>query len=64
MTVSNVRKVVQDYAIKDLIVCVEMTGTYHLLIWRTFRDAGFETRIVHPFKGNAPSTWRGSAGQA
>jgi transposase len=49
MTVSNVRKVVQDYAIKDLIVCVEMTGTYHLLIWRTFRDAGFETRIVHPF---------------
>jgi transposase len=35
--------------IKDLIVCVEMTGTYHQIVWRAFREAGFETRLVHPF---------------
>ncbi|MFO1044075.1 MAG: hypothetical protein U0941_20010 [Planctomycetaceae bacterium] len=28
--------------IKDQIVCIEMTGTYHLIVWRTFRQAGFE----------------------
>ena len=26
-----------------------MTGTYHLPIYRAFRKAGFDTRIVHPF---------------
>lgn len=33
------------HQIKDCIVCVEMTGP----IYRAFRKAGFDTRIVHPF---------------
>lgn len=48
-TVALLRQAVQSHQIKDQIVCVEMTGTYHQIIWRTFRDAGFETRLVHPF---------------
>jgi len=39
----------QQYQIKDLIVCVEMTGTYHQIVFRHFRSSGFDTRIVHPF---------------
>jgi transposase len=50
VTVAKLREAVQTYEIKDLIVCVEeMTGTYHQIVWRTFREAGYETRLVHPF---------------
>lgn len=35
--------------IRDAIVAVEMTGTYHRPIRRAFRAAGVETRLVHPF---------------
>ena len=34
---------------KDLLVGIEVTGTYHKPVWRAFRDAGFETRLGHPF---------------
>jgi hypothetical protein len=37
------------HGIRDAIVAVEMTGTYHRPIQRAFRDAGVETRLVHPF---------------
>lgn len=47
--VVKLRQAVNSHGIKDQIVCVEMTGTYHQIVWRTFRDAGFETRLVHPF---------------
>lgn len=47
--VASLRQAVQSHQIKDQIVCVEMTGTYHQIVWRTFREAGFETRLVHPF---------------
>lgn len=43
------RQAIEKHDIKDTIVAVEMTGTYHQIIWRAFRDAGFDTRIVHPF---------------
>lgn len=33
----------------DSIVAVEMTGVYHKPVFRAFRQAGFDTRIVHPF---------------
>ena len=49
VAVAGLRRAVQSHGIKDLIVCVEMTGTYHQIVWRAFRDAGFETRLVHPF---------------
>ena len=39
----------QRHDIRDAIVAVEMTGTYHRPIQRAFRKAGVETRLVHPF---------------
>ncbi|MEA1952498.1 MAG: transposase [Planctomycetota bacterium] len=39
----------REHGIRDTIVAVEMTGTYHRPIQRAFRQAGFETRLVHPF---------------
>jgi transposase len=36
----------------DTIVAVEMTGIYHKPVYRAFRKAGFDTRIVHPFASN------------
>ena len=49
MAVQQLRQAIKQHDIKDSIVCVEMTGTYHQIVWRAFRDAGFETRLVHPF---------------
>jgi len=39
----------RQHDIRDAIVAVEMTGTYHRPIQRAFRKAGAETRLVHPF---------------
>lgn len=36
----------------DTLVAVEMTGIYHKPVYRAFRKAGFDTRIVHPFASN------------
>lgn len=36
----------------DTIAAVEMTGIYHKPVYRAFRKAGFDTRIVHPFASN------------
>jgi len=43
------REACQQHQIRDAIVAVEMTGTYHRPIQRAFRAAGVETRLVHPF---------------
>lgn len=47
--VLTLRQAIEQHRLKDLIVCVEMTGTYHKPVQRAFREAGFETRLVHPF---------------
>jgi transposase len=47
--VAQLRQARQRHRLKDLIVCVEMTGTYHKPVQRAFRQAGCETRLVHPF---------------
>jgi transposase len=39
----------KSHGIRDSIVAIEMTGTYHRPIQRAFRKAGAETRLVHPF---------------
>ena len=39
----------ERHGIRDAIVAVEMTGTYHRPIQRAFRKSGAETRLVHPF---------------
>ena len=43
------KQAIEKHGIKDSIVAVEMTGTYHQIIFRALRDAKYETRIVHPF---------------
>jgi len=43
------RQACEHHDIRDVIVAVEMTGTYHRPIQRAFRAAGAETRLVHPF---------------
>ena len=48
----HVAAVCQAEELTDTIVAVEMTGIYHKPVQRTFRKAGFDTRIVHPFASN------------
>ena len=42
----------QAEGVTDSIVAVEMTGIYHKPVYRAFRGAGFDARIVHPFASN------------
>jgi transposase len=44
-----IRQAQQEHDIQDTLVVVERTGTYHLPAKRAFSNAGFDTRIVHPF---------------
>ena len=39
----------REHGIRDHVVAVEMTGTYHRPVQRAFRRGGSETRLVHPF---------------
>jgi transposase len=45
----QLREACQRHGLVDHLVAVEMTGTYHRPIQRAFRQAGSETRLVHPF---------------
>ena len=45
----QLKEACERYGLRDHIVAVEMTGTYHRPIQRAFRAAGSETRLVHPF---------------
>ena len=47
--IEALRAATSRFALADLFVAVERTGDYHRLVQRAFRDAGYETRIVHPF---------------
>lgn len=49
MAVLILKQAVEKHDLKDVVVAVEMTGTYHKPPMRAFREAGFETRLVHPF---------------
>lgn len=55
-TAGAIRAMIQEVSeakesedLADLVVAVEMTGIYHKPVYRAFRKAGFDTRIVHPF---------------
>lgn len=52
LAVLQLREAREQHRLSDLIVCIEMTGTYHRPVQRAFRKAGFETRLVHPFASN------------
>jgi transposase len=46
--VDALRGAVREHRLTDLLVAVERTGNYHRPVQRAFRDAGYETRVVHP----------------
>lgn len=39
----------QSAQLSDYIIAVEMTGIYHKPVFRAFRKAGFDTRLIHPY---------------
>ena len=49
LAVEQVRQAQQEHDIQDTIVVVERTGNYYLLPKRAFANAGFDTRVIHPF---------------
>ena len=49
LAIVEFREAYEKHGLKDAIVAVEMTGTYHRPIQEAFRAAGCETRLVHPF---------------
>ena len=48
----RVAEACQAEGLSDSIAAVEMTGIYHKPVYRALRQAGFDTRIVHPFASN------------
>jgi transposase len=46
---TRVRQTMRDHDIRDVVVAIESTGTYHRPVQDAFRRAEFETRLVHPF---------------
>src|SRR5437660_675918 len=47
--VDRVRQAMRQHHLADLVVAIERTGEYHRPVQLAFRQAGFETRLVHPF---------------
>jgi transposase len=47
--IDRLRQAIKDYDLRDVIVAIESTGEYHRPVQRAFRQAGFETRLVHPY---------------
>jgi transposase len=45
----RLRQAMQQHDLQDLVVAIERTGEYHRPVQHAFRQAGFETRLVHPF---------------
>jgi transposase len=47
--IDRLRQAIRHYDLRDLVVAIERTGEYHRPVQLAFRQAGFETRLVHPF---------------
>lgn len=47
--VAQVRAALTEHDLRDCLVAVERTGRYHHPIKNTFAQAGFDTRLVHPY---------------
>jgi transposase len=47
--IDRLRQASQEHDLQDLVVAIERTGDYHRPVPHAFRQAGFETRLVHPF---------------
>ena len=46
--IDRVRQAMLQHQLGDLVVALERTGEYHRPVQLAFRQAGFETRLVHP----------------
>jgi transposase len=44
----RIRQACQQHQLRDLVVAIERTGTYHQPVYHAFRQAGMDTRLVHP----------------
>ena len=44
-----VRAAMRRHDVRDVIVAIESTGVYHRPVQAAFRDANFESRLVHPY---------------
>jgi transposase len=47
--VQTLRQAIAQYLLKDVVVVVERTGSYHRVVQRSFARSGFEVRVIHPF---------------
>jgi transposase len=47
--IAQLRQAMTAHALHDVLVAIERTGRYHHVPQRAFTQAGFDTRIVHPF---------------
>lgn len=47
--IAQIREALKKHALQDVIVAIERTGRYHHPARHAFRNAGFETRTVHPY---------------
>ena len=47
--ISLFREAIRKHELSDVVVAIERTGDYHRPVQRAYRDAGFDTRIVHPY---------------
>jgi transposase len=47
--VALLRHAAGQHRLGHVLIAIERTGNYHRPVQRACRDAGFETRIVHPF---------------
>lgn len=47
--IAQVRRCREEQQLADVLVAIERTGVYHRHVQTAFRQAGFETRLVHPY---------------
>jgi transposase len=47
--IDRVRAAMTEHGLRDLVVAIERTGSYHRPVQDAFRRAAFDTRLVHPF---------------
>jgi transposase len=47
--IDRLRQAMRHHQLGDVVVAIERTGEYHRPVQHAFRQAGFETRLVHPF---------------
>jgi transposase len=47
--IERIRQTLRQHDLRDYIVAIEGTGQYHRPVQGAFREAGFDTRLVHSF---------------